>query len=102
MEWTELPPMQKERRQHSIAALSGKLFVTGGFHNSVRINNVECFDPQLNSWTNVSPMNTARAGHRCVVVDNILYAIGGHGQIDGVLNSIEKYDEVADKWIMVI
>lgn len=94
--------MQQNRAQHSVAALSGKLFVTGGWDGSSDLNNVECYDPQLNNWTAISPMNISRCSHRCVVVDNVLYVIGGNNFNDGYLNSIERYDEVADKWTLVI
>lgn len=92
--------MQHKRLGLSVAVLSGKLFATGGTNGSTALNDVEHYDPKLNSWTTVASMNVRRYGHRSVVVNNILYAMGGYNL--GYSNSIEKYDELADKWALVI
>lgn len=102
MEWVDVLAMQQRRSCHGIAALSGKLFVAGGTTGLKILNAVECYDPQLNNWTTVASMNIPRMAHRCLVVGNILYAIGGTNHIGGYLSSIEKYDEVANKWNLVL
>lgn len=103
MKWTHITAMQKSRAGHSIAALSGKLFASGGWSNgNIVTNSVESYDPHLDRWTSRAPMNVRRRGHRCAVFNNILYAVGGCDRNGNFWNSIEKYDELADKWTVVI
>jgi hypothetical protein len=50
------------------------------------------FDPTTNEWKAVAPMSKRRCGVGVAVLNNLLYAVGGH---DGVsyLNSVERYKE---------
>ena len=45
----------------------------------------------------MSPMNKRRCGVGVAVLDNLLYAVGGH---DGssYLNSVERYDPKTNQW----
>jgi len=47
------------------------------------------FDPTNNEWQGVAPMSKRRCGVGVSVLNNLLYAVGGH---DGVsyLNSVER------------
>jgi hypothetical protein len=47
------------------------------------------FDPTGNDWRAVAPMSKRRCGVGVAVLNNLLYAVGGH---DGVsyLNSVER------------
>lgn len=50
------------------------------------------FDPTTNEWKAVAPMSKRRCGVGVAVLNNLLYAVGGH---DGVsyLNSVERLDD---------
>ncbi|CAI5439262.1 unnamed protein product [Caenorhabditis angaria] len=49
------------------------------------------------TWQCVAPMSKRRCGVGVAVLNNLLYAIGGHdGQ--SYLNSIERYDAVTNQW----
>ncbi len=45
-------------------------------------------------------MFSARVGHNCVVVNRLLYSIGGFDGYDR-LNSVEVYNPDTDKWTQV-
>jgi kelch-like protein 2/3 len=58
---------------------------------------VERYDPEKDTWTPVSDMLARRSGAGVGVLENLLYAVGGH---DGpvVRKSVEVYDLIANKW----
>lgn len=63
----------------------------GPFHS------VERYDNRTKKWSRIADMNARRSGAGVGVIDNILYAIGGH---DGPLvrRSAEKYNAEDDTW----
>ena len=64
--------------------------VVGGWCSGDAISSVERFEPRNNEWRMVSPMLKRRCGVGVAVLNNLLYAVGGHdGQ--SYLNSIERF-----------
>ncbi|CAM4854561.1 unnamed protein product [Rotaria socialis] len=68
-----------------------------GWCSGGAIASVEMFDPVTNERRAVSPMSKRRCGVGVAVLNNLLYAVGGH---DGVsyLNSVEKFDPQTNQW----
>lgn len=65
------------------------LFAAGGWCSGDAIASVERFDPMSKEWRMVAPMTKRRCGVGCAVLNDLLYAVGGHdGQ--SYLNSIER------------
>lgn len=65
------------------------LFAVGGWCSGDAIASVEKFDPQTMEWKMVAPMSKRRCGVGVAVLNDLLYAVGGHdGQ--SYLNSIER------------
>ena len=63
----------------------------GGWCSGDAISSVERFEPRNNEWRMVSPMLKRRCGVGVAVLNNLLYAVGGHdGQ--SYLNSIERFE----------
>ena len=62
----------------------------GGWCSGNAIESVEVFDPQSGVWKMVENMSKRRCGVGVAVLNDLLYAVGGH---DGTsyLNSIERY-----------
>ena len=61
----------------------------GGWCSGDAISSVERYEPQNNEWRMVSAMSKRRCGVGVAVLNNLLYAVGGHdGQ--SYLNSIER------------
>ena len=46
-------------------------------------------------------MNIARRGHGLVSLHGKLYAIGGLGAADSILDSLEVYDPHSNKWTLL-
>lgn len=74
----------------SIILFAGEvLFAVGGWCSGDAIASVEKFDPQTMEWKMVAPMSKRRCGVGVAVLNDLLYAVGGHdGQ--SYLNSIER------------
>ena len=61
----------------------------GGWCSGDAISSVERYDPQSSEWRMVAPMSKRRCGVGVAVLNDLLYAVGGHdGQ--SYLNSIER------------
>lgn len=67
----------------------GPCLVVGGWCSGDAISSVERYDPQTNEWRMVASMSKRRCGVGVSVLDDLLYAVGGH---DGssYLNSVER------------
>lgn len=73
------------------------MYAIGGFDGLIRLNCVECYHPENDEWTFVSPMKCARSGAGVASLGQYIYVIGGY---DGTqqLSSVERYDTELDAW----
>lgn len=51
--WTPVLPMAIQRSRVGVAILDGKLYAIGGFDGTVRLNDVEKYDPTTNRYINL-------------------------------------------------
>ena len=92
--------MPTERYQPGVAVLDNKIYVTGGRDgrfDGQNLSSVDCYDPDINTWSQMANMNIARRGHCLVNLHERLYAIGGYPDID----SMEVYDPDSDTWTVL-
>jgi N-acetylneuraminic acid mutarotase len=85
-------PLPQARRAHTSAAISGKMYVFGGYTNEFK-NDLWSFDPSQNKWTKLNPTGAlppARALSTASVVGDKMYIIGGTNQA-GNLNDVWVY-----------
>ncbi|ELU00416.1 hypothetical protein CAPTEDRAFT_151000 [Capitella teleta] len=96
-QWKAVASMLSKRCRLGVASLNGKLYAAGGYDGNVFLKQVECYDPNTDSWCFVAPMNVKRSRVALVTNCGKLYAIGGY---DGVsnLNSVEVYDPSFNTW----
>ena len=87
--------MPTRRRSPGVAALSNKIYVTGGYDRKP-MSSVDCYDPDTNTWSQVANMNCARKEHILVSVHGRLYAIGGRDA-----DSVEVYDPDNNTWSLL-
>ena len=82
-----------------VAALNGMLYIMGGFDGKDYLKDVECYDPQTDTWTNVAPLSQSRSATGVTVMKDRLYALGGfNGQF---LSSVEVFDPRLNQWSFV-
>ncbi|XP_004845349.1 kelch domain-containing protein 7B [Heterocephalus glaber] len=90
-------PEEAPLRGCGLCTMHNYLFLAGGIRGSgakaVCSNEVFCYNPLTNIWSQVRPMQQARAQLKLVAVDGLLYAIGGE-----CLYSMERYDPRTDAW----
>ncbi|XDB51110.1 hypothetical protein AB1E18_004663 [Capra hircus] len=90
-------PQEAPLRGCGLCTLHNYLFLAGGIRGSgaeaVCSNEVFCYNPLTDVWSQVRPMQQARAQLKLVALDGLLYAIGGE-----CLYSMECYDPRADAW----
>lgn len=73
------------------------LYAVGGWVSGDAIASVERFDPETDTWAVMSPMKKPRCGVGVAVLNNVLYAVGGHDG-EAYLNSIECYHPREGIW----
>ncbi|XP_066109136.1 kelch domain-containing protein 7B [Saccopteryx bilineata] len=90
-------PEEAPLRGCGLCIMHNYLFLAGGIRGSgakaVCSNEVFCYNPLTNIWSQVRPMQQARAQLKLVALDGLLYAIGGE-----CLYSMERYDPRTDNW----
>ncbi|GJL70847.1 MAG: hypothetical protein NMNS01_00460 [Nitrosomonas sp.] len=100
--WTTATPLPEGRHHAGIAVLNGKLYVIGGFAQSLlsvwkAVPTVYQYDPVTAVWRELAQMPTARGALGVTVYRDRLYAIGGY---DGERNTaaVEVFDPQSDTW----
>lgn len=93
------------RTQHTVTVLAnGKVLVVGGSTNTGLNSEVEVYDPNLDTFATVAPLNYGRYNHGAVAMENgQVLVFGGvtFSSIDLLDLPTEIYDPVADKWTVL-
>ena len=78
----------------SVTCFNEELYVIGGVGSWC---DVQIYNPSLDEWRQVAPMQTHRAGHSAVVLQDHIYVLAGH---DGEIcqDSVECYNPFTDQW----
>ncbi|KAK0156127.1 Kelch repeat and BTB domain-containing protein 11 [Merluccius polli] len=101
-DWRPLTAMPEDinTKGCGMCTMYNYLFVAGGIKGYGERGKVSdrvfYYNPVNNRWTEVRPMNQARAQLKLVSMDGHLYAIGGE-----CLFTVEKYDPRTDRWTAV-
>lgn len=85
----------------AIAAVDGCLYVLGGFSRASALRCVWRYDPTVNAWSEVSPMEIGRAYSKTGILNNKLYVAGGVTRGRGGLSplqSAEVFDPFTGLW----
>ncbi len=99
--WAVLAPMPTSRLQFAAVETGGAIYAMGGFDESNpalgSLAVVEAYDIATNTWSARAPLPTARQGLVGVVIDGLIYAIGGNR--NGTYHAtVEVYDPVTNTW----
>ena len=92
--WTVMEGEAAIRQHCSVTALNEELYVIGGDNHLKRVDK---YNPSLDEWKAVASMKTARASHCAVVVENLIYVLGGCGY-SGCLKNVECFNSSANHW----
>ncbi len=75
----------------------GVYYHTGGVTPTNFSAAVRRYDPSTNAWTDLPPMNTARAGHNAAVIEGKLYVAAGNDPSGSTITG-EVYDFETGQW----
>ena len=64
----DLAPMRCTHIHGGATVVGGKIYITGGLHDSTPSRVIECYDPEANTWSPVKSMPSVRACHGCVTI----------------------------------
>ncbi|XP_055341971.1 kelch-like protein 3 [Paramacrobiotus metropolitanus] len=99
--WSRLASMPIARSQcAACVGPSGLIYVVGGIGQG-RDHCVEAYDRATNQWIRKGDLVHPRSQPGCACVDGKLYVLGGHHHEEvNSHDSIEVYDEDADRWAL--
>lgn len=95
--WMAGTPLTFPRSFFGAAAYNNRIYVFGGWNDTVAVNTAEEYDPATDTWTTKTPMPTARDSFAAVQVNDKIYVIGGWTE-SGFIGTVEEYDPAADTW----
>ena len=73
--------------------ISGLIYLAGGISDmSTDLSLVESYNPVTKEWLELPKMMTKRAYVGLVVLEDMLYAVGGWNQDLGALDTVERYN----------
>ncbi|XP_006830753.1 PREDICTED: kelch-like protein 38 [Chrysochloris asiatica] len=101
-QWQDLAKLPTRLYKASAVTLHRSVYVIGG--KAVRAGkslvspNVYIFSLKLNQWRLGEPMLVARYSHRSTAHKNFIFSIGGLGDKQEGMGSMERYDSICNVW----
>ena len=97
--WQELPSMSVPRAGIAAVTLEGKIYAIGGSQGpGFTYDLVERYDPALEQWTTVAPLNHARAFAAAASANGNIFVFGGRLDPSTPIEAVEMYDPEIDAW----
>lgn len=95
--WMTLADMPQGLHHLAIAALDGKIYISGGFDDDFDpdVNALYAYDVSTNRWEVRASMPDTRAAHFMVALIGRLYVVGGVGPAN---TALWIYDPALDQW----
>lgn len=81
----------------SIFEIFYRNLILGGYNGVARLSSVEKYNPVLDNWSLVRPMNSARSNFATTILDGMIFAVGGFNGIS-VIDRNECYDLANNLW----
>ncbi|KAL6474752.1 hypothetical protein MHYP_G00157920 [Metynnis hypsauchen] len=95
--WVNLPHIHNHLDGHAIAATDSHVYVAGSMEPGFA-KTVERYNPNRNTWEQVSNLTTRKHSFGLTCIKNILYSIGGHGNFSPGFKDVSVYEPEQDKW----
>ena len=96
--WEKVASMAEKRSYFGAAVWNNNLVVTGGYNGTSELDITELYQPRLNRWSTIAPLNIKRDEHVLVAADERLFAIGGCDDGAKCLSSVEQLDGQFGRW----
>ncbi|XP_049419628.1 kelch-like protein 11 [Epinephelus fuscoguttatus] len=95
--WVNLPHIHNHLDGHAIAVTDSHIYVAGSMEPGFA-KTVERFNPNLNTWEQVSSLTTRKHSFGLTCVKDLLYSIGGHGNFSPGFKDVTVYEAEQDEW----
>ncbi|KPJ73481.1 hypothetical protein AMJ52_03620 [candidate division TA06 bacterium DG_78] len=91
--------MPTPRYGYGIGVVANKIYVIGGYNDSIILDEVEVYDPIANNWDTISEkLPTPRYDVGSAVYDGKIYIIGGRTGPYSNTSVIERFDPMTHTW----
>ncbi|XP_060051422.1 kelch-like protein 38 isoform X2 [Erinaceus europaeus] len=101
-QWQSLAKLPTRLYKAAAVTLHRSVYVLGGMTmgtgKSMISHDVYIFSLKHNRWSLGQPMLVARYSHRSTVHKNFIFSIGGTGEGQEVLGSMDRYDSICNIW----
>ncbi|GAB1311644.1 Negative regulator of mitotic exit [Madurella fahalii] len=98
------PPQGKAppaRTNHSMVTFNDKLYLFGGTNGFQWFNDVWCYDPTTNLWSQLDCIGyipSPREGHAAALVDDVMYVFGGRTEEGADLGDLAAFRITTRRW----
>ncbi|KAI8512545.1 Kelch-like protein 6 [Branchiostoma belcheri] len=99
--WSDLAPMKKQRINHKLAVVQGKVYALGGIRRLEPLGvtpDVEVYDRSLNKWTKGVPLPEPRFLHAVAVLDGSIYVMGGRDAEESPTCTMYRFSPGDSQW----
>lgn len=99
-DWYDIAPMMRARIYMGVAGddSADLLYGVGGHGaDGTYLEDAECLDTRTGAWRTLPPLNHPRSGSAAIVVDHVLWAIGGYDANDDYWDHVEWFDIQTDE-----
>ncbi|ROV93237.1 hypothetical protein VPNG_09540 [Cytospora leucostoma] len=94
----KVPPA---RTNHTMVSFNDKMYLFGGTNGFQWFNDVWCYDPATNSWTQLDCIGyipVPREGHAAALVDDVMYIFGGRTEEGADLGDLAAFRITSRRW----
>ncbi|GFP54529.1 tip elongation aberrant protein 1 [Trichoderma asperellum] len=95
------PKVPAARTNHSIVTFNDKMYLFGGTNGFQWFNDVWCYDPAVNKWTQLDCIGyipAPREGHAAAIVDDVMYIFGGRTEEGTDLGDLAAFRITQRRW----
>lgn len=101
-QWLRLAKLPLRLYKATAVGLHGSVYVLGGLSmvnkDKTVTSSVYILSLKLNQWRKGEPMLVPRFSHRSLGYKNYIFSIGGIGERQEILNSVERFDSIYNTW----
>lgn len=94
----KIPPA---RTNHTVVSYNDKMYLFGGTNGFQWFNDVWCYDPAVNSWSQLDCIGyipVEREGHAAALVDDVMYIFGGRTEDGSDLGDLAAFRISSRRW----
>jgi N-acetylneuraminic acid mutarotase len=100
LSWTERASIPTPRAQvATIVGDDGKIYVMGGYNQTVALNVTEVYNPSTNTWETRAPMlEGVRGAAAAKGLNGLIYVFGGANETSPKTPAVQAYNTTSNTW----